>query len=144
MIRVRAGISYALTEAMDEGIAACRPQIGAACRKSCWRYRGIDPDRLDLELSEGTVIADSVGGNACVFLAGLYRAEQAIAERLMTPWRMAELPWPCIDADKAIPWVEHKYRPVARGKPGSGGCDWRWCPRCWSSPAVPASARPPS
>ena len=25
MIRVRAGISYALTEAMDEGIAACLP-----------------------------------------------------------------------------------------------------------------------
>ena len=29
---------------------------------------------LDLELADGTVIADTVGDNRCVFLAGLYRA----------------------------------------------------------------------
>jgi exodeoxyribonuclease V alpha subunit len=38
---------------------------------------------LDLELAEGTVIADRVGETDCIFLAGLYRAEQAIAERLL-------------------------------------------------------------
>ena len=43
----------------------------------------------------------------CVFLAGLYRAERDIAERLL---RLAEgrPPWPAIDPDKAIPWVEQK------------------------------------
>ena len=30
---------------------------------------------LDLELAERTVIADTVGETACIFLAGLYRAE---------------------------------------------------------------------
>jgi exodeoxyribonuclease V alpha subunit len=37
---------------------------------------------LELERSDGAVIADKVGGTACIFLAGLYRAEQAIADRL--------------------------------------------------------------
>ena len=38
---------------------------------------------LDLELGEGTVIADRVGETPCVFLAGLHRAERVIAVRLM-------------------------------------------------------------
>jgi hypothetical protein len=37
---------------------------------------------LDLELHEGTVVADRVGETPCVFLAGLHRAERTIAERL--------------------------------------------------------------
>src|SRR5215470_14763540 len=62
---------------------------------------------LNLELHEGNVIADRVGETPCVFLAGLYRAERAIAERLM---RLANgtLPWPWIDPDKALPWVEKR------------------------------------
>ena len=60
---------------------------------------------IDLEVADGTVIADTVGQTACVFLAGLHRAERTIAERLL---RLANgvLPWPWIDADKALPWVE--------------------------------------
>jgi len=34
---------------------------------------------LDLERTEGTVIADIVGETSCVFLAGLHRAERSIA-----------------------------------------------------------------
>ena len=60
---------------------------------------------LDLELQEGTVVADQVGETACVFLAGLYRAERTIAERLML-LANGTLPWPWIDPDKALPWVE--------------------------------------
>jgi len=62
---------------------------------------------LDLELQEGTVVADRVGETPCVFLAGLHRAERTIAARLM---RLANgtLPWPKIDADKALPWVEER------------------------------------
>ena len=62
---------------------------------------------LDLELSEGTVIADHVGETPCVFLAGLYRAERAIAERLLRLVN-GKLPWPWIDPDKALPWVEQR------------------------------------
>ena len=62
---------------------------------------------LELERSEGAVIADKVGETACTFLAGLYRAEQAIAERLIRIVS-GRLPWPWIDEQKAIPWIEKR------------------------------------
>src|SRR5262249_5700464 len=48
-----------------------------------------------------------VGETHCIFLAGLYRAERTIAYRLM---RLANgtLPWPRIDPDKALTWVENR------------------------------------
>ena len=51
------------------------------------------------------MIADRVGETPCVFLAGLYRAERTIAERL-TRLANGTLPWPWIDPVKALPWVE--------------------------------------
>ena len=62
---------------------------------------------LELERSEGAVIADRVGDTACTFLAGLYRAEQAIADRLIRIVN-GTLPWPWIDEKKAVPWVERR------------------------------------
>jgi exodeoxyribonuclease V alpha subunit len=62
---------------------------------------------LELEQSEGAVIADKVGDTACTFLASLYRAEQAIAERL-TRIVSGRLPWPWIDEEKAAPWIEKR------------------------------------
>jgi exodeoxyribonuclease V alpha subunit len=62
---------------------------------------------LDLELTEGTVIADTVADTRCVFLAGLYKSEEAIAERLKT-LASGKLPWDRIDPDKAVPWIEQK------------------------------------
>ena len=45
-----------------------------------------------------------MGETCCTFLAGLYRAERTVAERLL---RLANgpLPWLRIDPDKAVPWV---------------------------------------
>jgi exodeoxyribonuclease V alpha subunit len=40
-------------------------------------------EALALELAGGDVVADEVDGRACVFLAGLHRAERGIAERLL-------------------------------------------------------------
>jgi hypothetical protein len=87
---------------------------------------------LELELADGTVIPDTVGDKRCVFLAGLYRAERSIAERLLQ-LGTGKLPWPWIDPDKAIPWIEQrtdaKYgcpaggrgrRPIALGRPRPG------------------------
>src|SRR6201993_1783417 len=108
MIRVRAGISYALTEAMDEGHCGRPPEELVPLAET---LLGVPPGlirtALDLELQEGTVVVDRVGETPCVFLAGLHRAERTIAERLM---RQANgtLPWPWIDPDKALPWVEER------------------------------------
>jgi exodeoxyribonuclease V alpha subunit len=62
---------------------------------------------VELELHESTVVADRVGETPCIFLAGLYRAERTIAERL-TRLANGALPWPWIDPDKALPWVEKR------------------------------------
>ena len=108
MVRVRAGISYALTEAMDEGHCGLpTDELVPLAEKLLEVPQELIRTALDLELQEGTVVADRVGETPCVFLAGLHRAERTIAERLM---RLAngKLPWPWIDPDKALPWVEER------------------------------------
>src|SRR5450755_3169740 len=81
MIRVRAGISYALTEAMDEGHCGLpTEQLIPLAEELLEAPKELILTALDLELVDGTVIADRLGETACVFLAGLYRAERAIAE----------------------------------------------------------------
>src|ERR1043166_4552557 len=100
MIRVRAGISYALTEAMDEGHCGLPTEELVPLAVTLLEVSGdLVQAALDLELAEGTVIADTVGEKACIFLAGLYRAEQVIAERIQ---RISNgtLPWPYIAPDK--------------------------------------------
>jgi exodeoxyribonuclease V alpha subunit len=106
MVRVRAGISYALTEAMDEGHCGLpTEELIPLAEKLLEVPQELIRTALDLELHEGTVVAERVGETPCVFLAGLHRAERTIAERLM---RLAngKLPWASIDPDKALPWVE--------------------------------------
>jgi exodeoxyribonuclease V alpha subunit len=108
MIRVRAGISYALTEAMDEGHCGLPAQeLGPLAVELLEVPKELVQTALDLELAEKTVIADTVGDTPCVFLGGLYRAEKVIAERIR---RLANgaLPWSFIDPDKALPWIERK------------------------------------
>ncbi|MGE0255503.1 MAG: ATP-dependent RecD-like DNA helicase [Alphaproteobacteria bacterium] len=107
-IRVRAGISYALTEAMDEGHCGLPTDELVPLAVDLLEVpKELVLSALDLELAERTVIADTVGETACVFLGGLYRAEQVIAERLL---RLANgtLPWSYIDPGKALPWIEQK------------------------------------
>jgi exodeoxyribonuclease V alpha subunit len=108
MIRLRAGISYALTEAMDEGHCGLpTDQLIPLAEKLLEAPRELILTALELERSEGAVIADRVGDTACTFLAGLYRAEQAIAERLIRIVS-GRLPWEWIDEEKALPWVEKR------------------------------------
>lgn len=108
MIRVRAGISYALTEAMDDGHCGLPThELVPIAVELLEISKELVQTALDLELSDGTVIAATVGETPCVFLGGLYRAEQVIAERLLH-LANRKLPWPHIDADKAVPWVEQK------------------------------------
>ncbi|MGA8689645.1 MAG: helix-hairpin-helix domain-containing protein, partial [Methyloceanibacter sp.] len=108
MIRARAGISFALTEAMDEGHCGLPTEELIPLAEGLLE---VPPElirtALDLELSEGTVIADHVGETPCVFLAGLYQAERTIADRLVRLLN-GRLPWPRIDPDKALPWVEQR------------------------------------
>ena len=108
MIRVRAGISYALTEAMDEGHCGLPiEELMPLAVQLLEVDKGLVLTALDLELKDGTVIADTVGETACIFLGGLHKGEKVIAERIL---RLANgtLPWAYIDPEKAMPWIEKK------------------------------------
>ena len=109
MVRVRAGIGYALTEAMDEGHCGLpAEELGPLAARLLDVPDEMIRTALDLELAEGTVVADTpVVDTPCVFLGALYRAERAIAERLLCI-AAGKLPWPRIDVEGVLPWVERK------------------------------------
>ena len=108
MIRVRAGIGYALTEAMDEGHCGLpEAELGPLAAGLLEVPDDLIRSALDLELSDGAVVADTVEDTPCIFLGGLYRAERAIAGRLLEI-ASGKLPWALIEPDKALPWVEGK------------------------------------
>ena len=108
MVRVRAGMGYALTEAMDEGHCGLpAEELGPLAARLLDVPDEMIRTALDLELAEGTVVADTVVDTPCVFLGALYRAERAIAERLLCI-AAGKLPWPRIDVEGVLPWVERK------------------------------------
>jgi len=107
-IRVRAGISFALSEAMDDGHCGLpHEELLALTRELLEVPSELVVTALGLELQDGTVVADDLDDRCCVFLAGLYRAEREIAEKLRA-LAVGKPPWPSIDADKATPWVEKR------------------------------------
>jgi exodeoxyribonuclease V alpha subunit len=151
MIRLRAGINYALLEASGEGhcglptaellklagelLAVERPapsppaepnatkgsdqreEQGSAAvtaapqRNAPTNLVPLEPaviqTALDLELSEGSVVADSLAGEGAIFLAHLHRDERRIAEALQELAQGAA-PWGTINAERAISWVEQR------------------------------------
>ena len=108
MIRVRAGISFALAEASSDGHCGLpEAEVLSAAADLLAVAAPLVETALGLELESGAVVADAVDGQRCIFLAGLYRAEQAIAER-MRALADGDPPWPAIDAVRAIPWVESR------------------------------------
>src|SRR5690349_18110655 len=108
LIRVRAGISFALSEAMDDGHCGLpHEELLALTRQLLEVPAELVETALGLELQDGSVVADDLDGRRCVFLAGLYRAEREIAEKL-NALAVGKPPWPLIDADKSIPWVEKR------------------------------------
>jgi len=108
MIRVRAGISFALSEAMGNGHCGLpRADLIGLAGKLLEVPTDLIDSALHEELADETVTADTVGDADCIFLTGLYRAERGIAEQLKRI-KHGALPWPVIDADKALPWIEQK------------------------------------
>ena len=132
MIRLQAGISYALLEASGEGHcglptaellklagellavehpAPDRADAGRPNEPVASRRVPLDPaliqTALDLELSEGSVVADTLAGEPAIFLAHLHRDERRIAESLQE-LTQGTPPWGAINAAKAIGWVEQR------------------------------------
>jgi exodeoxyribonuclease V alpha subunit len=108
LIRARAGISFALANAMDDGHCGLpHEELLTLTEELLQVPTELVATALGLELQDGTAIADDLDKRRCVLLAGLYRAEREIAEKLQV-LAVGTPPWPPIDADKAIPWVEKR------------------------------------
>ena len=106
MIRLRAGMSYALSEAMNDGHCALPlTELMPLAVTLLDVSETLLETALGLELKEGNVIADQIEDSSCIFLSGLYRAEQVICERIRK-LSAGKIPWPDINADKALPWIE--------------------------------------
>ncbi len=110
LIRVRAGVSFALAEAMDDGHCGLpHEDLLALTRELLEVPAELVETALGLELRDGTVISDDVESRPCIFLTALYRAEREIAAKLKV-LKAGKPPWPSIDAGKAIPWVEKRTK----------------------------------
>jgi exodeoxyribonuclease V alpha subunit len=128
MIRLRAGINYALLEASGEGhcglptaellklagelLAVERPAPPPPPQRETPAKRvplesAVIQAALDLELSEGSVVADALAGEAAIFLAHLHRDERRIAD-VLQELAQGAAPWGQIDAGKAVSWVEQR------------------------------------
>jgi exodeoxyribonuclease V alpha subunit len=106
--RIRAGISFALQEATDEGHCGLPVEtLNELATKLLEVDSIIVKSALEHELAHDEVVANTIGGEPCIFLRGLYLAERGIAERLLS-LAQGPPPWPAIDPEKAIPWVEKK------------------------------------
>ena len=108
MVRIRAGISYALTEAMSDRHCVL-PLTELVKLVAALVDAPVDLIKvaLDMELKEAAVITDTIQGVLCIFLAGLYHAEKMISARLLTISH-GPMPWGQIDSHKALPWIAQK------------------------------------
>ena len=108
ILRARAGLSHALSEAGGNGHCAFPEEL---LLKNAADLLGMDAHILQRALSEmleeGELARDDITGEDLIFLPSIRRAEIEIASRLA---RMAVLKaeYPEIDADKAIAWLKEK------------------------------------
>jgi exodeoxyribonuclease V alpha subunit len=108
MLRARAGISYALIEAVANGDCGLPQEALLALAETLLAIGGpILAEALRLEIDAGSVVEDRIEDRPCVFLPHLHRAEQAIAEAILN-LRAGAPPWPAIETEKALAWVEGK------------------------------------
>ena len=106
MVRARAGIEYALMEAVADGHCGLpEDQLLAQAEKLLDIPRPTLAEALSREAADDLVVADQIDDCRCFFLAHLWRAERMIGQRLLALSREPP-PWSTIDAERAIAWVE--------------------------------------
>jgi exodeoxyribonuclease V alpha subunit len=110
MIRARAGIGYALAEALDDGHCGLPElELLSAAAKLLEVSPELINEALALELGERQVVRETVDGSAIIFLSGLHAAERDIAALLQALARGAP-PWRPIAVERALPWIETKLQ----------------------------------
>ncbi len=108
MIRARAGVSYALLEAVSNGHCGLpEDDLLKLAEELLDIPRPTLVEAILLEVKEGSVVADTVRERRCIFLMHLWHGEREIADRL-TVLAEGEPSWGLMDSGKAVPWVEEK------------------------------------
>jgi exodeoxyribonuclease V alpha subunit len=108
MIRVRAGVSHVLAEALDEGHCGLpRETLVPRAAQLLARPEEQVTEALELELGDRRLVADESGGKACVFLPALHAAERVVAATIAS-LAAGSPPWRHTDPAAAIPWVEER------------------------------------
>lgn len=109
MIRARAGVGFALSEASGNEGHCCLPRktLVKSAAEILEIPESIINEAINHELDEGGLTEADSPEPDCIYLTSLYVSEKNIARNLRA--LMANpLPWPAIDAEKAIPWAEQK------------------------------------
>jgi exodeoxyribonuclease V alpha subunit len=108
MLRARAGISYALMEAVANGDCGLpQDDLLALAAKLLEIGGAILAEALQLEIASGGVVESTIEGRLAVFLPHLDRAEATIAAVIRDLGAGAP-PWPTIEADTALAWAEQR------------------------------------
>ena len=83
LLRIRAGLSHVLSEAMAEGHCGLpRAELIEASAKVLEVEAELVEQGIAEEVAEGTLVEDTIGGQPAVFLGWLFHSERNIAERL--------------------------------------------------------------
>jgi len=83
LLRIRAGLSHVLSEAMAEGHCGLpRAELIEASVRVLEVETGLVEQGIGEEVAEGTLVEDTIGGQPAVFLGWLFPSERNIAGRL--------------------------------------------------------------
>ena len=106
MARRRGALQHVLSEAVDQGHCAL-PASELRERTATLLELSLPliDEALVLEVEQGTVVAASIDGTPVYMLASLDASERVVASRLRQ-LASAMRPWPAIDVERALPWVE--------------------------------------
>jgi exodeoxyribonuclease V alpha subunit len=107
-LRAQAGVSYALSEASAEGHCGLPDaELTALAAKLLEVPAPVIEAAVTQELVAQTIVADTVDGQPCLFLAPFHHAERSIAAQIARLQSGAP-PWPPVDAGQALSWAEEK------------------------------------
>src|SRR5215510_4389729 len=108
MLRARAGISYALLQAVENGDCGLPEEDLLALAEPLLEIsRDTLGEALRREITEQCVVVEPIDERSCVFLPYLRRAEDVVAAAIRG-MQLGCPPWPAIDAEKAIAWIEKR------------------------------------
>ncbi len=96
--RARAGLRHVLQEISSEGhCAATKKRLAAEAVELLGIGEELVVDAIRQEIVEGGVVQDEIGGEPCIYLAPVYRAERGVAEAIGL-LRDGAAPWGEVDA----------------------------------------------